>query len=62
MLTLTEDESNVARCSAVEGLSLLAAAEPSLRDTAEDVIERYLQSGTLAMKSRARQAAAKLLK
>ncbi|WP_353070248.1 hypothetical protein RBB75_09050 [Tunturibacter empetritectus] len=54
MSLLAEDESNVVRCSAVEGLGLLAMQEASLRDEAEEVIERSLREGTKAMKSRAR--------
>ena len=56
MELLMEDESNVARCSAVEGIGLLALEEPSLRDVAEEMIERALRDGTLAMKCRARKA------
>jgi hypothetical protein len=54
MLLLAEDESNVVRCSAVEGLGLLALQEASLRDEAEEMVERFLREGTLAMKCRAR--------
>jgi hypothetical protein len=54
MSLLAEDESNVVRCSAVEGLGLLALQEASLRDEAEEMIERFLREGTLAMKCRAR--------
>ncbi len=55
MSLLAEDESNVVRCSAVEGLGTLALEEPSLRDEAEAMVERYLREGaTKAMKSRAR--------
>ncbi len=55
MALLAEDESNVVRCSAVEGLGLLAVMEPSLRDEAEAMVVRYLREGTTkAMKSRAR--------
>ncbi|WP_353064325.1 hypothetical protein RBB77_01005 [Tunturibacter psychrotolerans] len=54
MSLLAEDESNVVRCSAVEGMGLLALQEPSLRDEAEEMVERYLREGTVAMKSRAR--------
>jgi hypothetical protein len=55
MSLLAGDESNVVRCSAVEGLGLLVLQEPSLRDEAEEMIERYLREGmTKAMKSRAR--------
>jgi HEAT repeat protein len=56
MELLMEDESNVARCSAVEGIGLLACREASLRDVAEEMIERALREGTLAMKCRAREA------
>ncbi|MBB5340917.1 HEAT repeat protein [Edaphobacter lichenicola] len=54
MSLLAQDESNVVRCSAVEGLGLLAMQEASLRDEAEEMIERFLREGTKAMKSRAR--------
>jgi hypothetical protein len=54
MSLLAEDESNVVRCSAVEGMGLLAMQEASLRDDAEEMIERFLREGTLAMKCRAR--------
>ena len=54
MSLLAEDESNVVRCSAVEGLGLLALQEASLRDEAEEMIERFLREGTKAMKCRAR--------
>jgi hypothetical protein len=55
MSLLAGDESNVVRCSAVEGMGLLALREPSLRDEAEELVERFLREGTLAMKSRARR-------
>ena len=54
MSLLAGDESNVVRCSAVEGLGLLAMQEAALRDEAEEMIERFLRVGTQAMKSRAR--------
>jgi hypothetical protein len=54
MSLLAQDESNVVRCSAVEGLGLLAMQEASLRDEAEEMVERCLREGTTAMKSRAR--------
>jgi hypothetical protein len=54
MSLLAEDESNAVRCSAVEGLGTLALEEPTLRDEAEAMVERYLWDGTKAMKSRAR--------
>ena len=43
MWLLTEDESNVVRCSAVEGLGLMALEEASLRDEAEEMVARYLR-------------------
>jgi hypothetical protein len=51
---LAQDESNVVKCSAVEGMGLLALQEASLRDEAEELVARYLLEGTLAMKNRAR--------
>jgi hypothetical protein len=51
---LAQDESNVVRCSAVEGMGLLALWESSLRDEAEEMVARYLLEGTVAMKNRAR--------
>jgi HEAT repeat protein len=54
MSLLAEDESNVVRCSAVEGLGVLALQEASLRDEAEEMIEKFLRDGTKAMKNRAR--------
>jgi hypothetical protein len=54
MSLLAGDESNVVRCSAVEGLGLLALQEASLRDEAEEMVERFLRDGTKAMKCRAR--------
>ena len=54
MSLLAGDESNVVRCSAVEGLGLLAMQEASLRDEAEEMVERFLREGTKAMKCRAR--------
>jgi hypothetical protein len=60
MELLMEDESNVARCSAVEGMGLLAIEEPSLRGIAEEMIGRALREGTLAMKCRARHAKRRL--
>lgn len=62
MSLLAGDESNVVRCSAVEGLGLLALEDASLQDEAEELIERFLREGTKAMKSRARHWQARLLK
>ncbi len=60
MELMMEEESNVARCSAVEGIGLLAVQEASLREVAEEMIARALQEGTLAMKCRAREAKRRL--
>jgi hypothetical protein len=54
MSLLAEDQSNGVRCSAIEGLGLLALQEPSLRDKAEEMVEKFLREGTAAMKCRAR--------
>jgi hypothetical protein len=54
MSLLAGDESNVVRCSAVEGMGLLALQETSLRDEAEEIVGQYLREGTKAMKNRAR--------
>ncbi len=54
MEQLMEDESNVARCLAIEGMGLLAGEEASLRGVAEEMVERALREGTPAMRSRAR--------
>ena len=54
MSLLAGDESNGVRCSAVEGLGLLALREASLRDEAEEMVEKFLREGTKAMKCRAR--------
>jgi hypothetical protein len=62
MEMLVEDESNAARCSAVEGIGQLASVEASLRGVAEEMIERALREGTLAMKCRARHAKRRLEK
>jgi hypothetical protein len=60
MEMLVEDESNATRCSAVEGMGLLASEEASLRGVAEEMMERALREGTLAMKARARHAKRRL--
>jgi hypothetical protein len=62
MLLLAEDESNVVRCSAVEGIGLLAVEEAGLRGDAVEMIERFLWDGTAAMKCRARAAKRRLEK
>jgi len=60
MELLIGEESNVVRCSSVEGIGLLAAEEPSLRGVAEEMIEQVLRDGTCAMKARARHARRRL--
>jgi len=59
---LLVDESNVARCSGVEGMGLLAIHEPSLVGEVEEMIGRALWNGTPAMKARARHAKLRLEK
>jgi hypothetical protein len=53
---LAEDKSNVVRCSAVEGLGLLARRDPSLRNSVEPFLHQALVTGTPAMRVRARNA------
>jgi hypothetical protein len=53
---LSEDKSNVVRCSAVEGLGLLARRDRSLRPTVEPYLHHALVTGTPAMRVRARNA------
>ncbi len=53
---LAEDKSNVVRCSAVEGLGLLARRDPSIRNTVEPLLHQALVTGTPAMRVRARNA------
>ena len=60
MEMLMGEESNAARCSAVEGMGLLASEEASLRERAIEMIESALREGTLAMKCRARHAKRRL--
>jgi hypothetical protein len=62
MQLLIKEESNVVRCSAVEGIGQLAAEEPALRAVAEEIISRSLAKGTCAMKARARHAQRRLEK
>ena len=56
LMPLYYDPSNVVRCTAVEGLGLLAHREPSLRPQVQPLIEEALASGTIAMQCRARDA------
>jgi hypothetical protein len=53
---LAEDKSNVARCSAIEGLGLLARHDRPLRGTVEPFLHQALLTGTPAMRVRARNA------
>lgn len=53
---LSQDKSNVVRCSAVEGLGLLARRDPSLRSSVEPYLEQAFAAGTPAMRVRARNA------
>jgi hypothetical protein len=62
MSLLVEDESNVVRCSGVEGMGELAVGEASLRGEAEELIARALLEGTKAMKCRARDVQRRLAK
>ena len=59
LMPLYYDPSNVVRCTAVEGLGLLAHREPSLRPQVQPLIEEALATGTLAMQCRARDALAR---
>lgn len=59
LIPLYYDPSNVVRCTAVEGLSLLAYREPGLRPQVQPLIEEALAIGTLAMQCRARDALAR---
>ncbi len=60
MELLMVDQSNVVRCSAVEGIALLARGESSLRGLADEMIERALREGTPAERCRAKKAAVTL--
>ena len=53
---LSHDKSNVVRCSAVEGLGLLARRDPHLRGSVELFLEQAFAAGTPAMRVRARDA------
>jgi hypothetical protein len=53
---LSQDKSNVVRCSAVEGLGMLALRDPSLRTTVQPWLEQAFATGTPAMRVRARNA------
>lgn len=53
---LLNDPSNVVRCTALEGLGILAKNSRQLRAEVEPILEEALQTGTLAMKNRAKHA------
>ncbi len=57
---LSEDESNVVRCSAVEGLGLLALHDANLCNRVEPYLRHALATGTCAMQVRARRALQRL--
>ena len=57
---LSEDGSNVVRCSAIEGLSLLTLHDRTLRSSVEPYLQDALISGTPAMRVRARDALRRL--
>ena len=59
LMPLYHDPSNVVRCTAVEGMGLLAHREPILRPQVQPLIEEALVTGTLAMQCRARDALAR---
>lgn len=56
------DSSNVVRCTAIEGLGLLAKHEPALWPQVEPLLEEALATGTLAMRNRAQRAIVSLFK
>lgn len=60
LMPLYHDPSNVVRCTAIEGLGILARHEASLRPQFEAIAEEALVTGTLAMKDRARHGLARL--
>lgn len=62
MELMAGDGSNLVRCSAIEGLGVLAVAESSLRELAAETIERALRSGSKAEQCRAREARARLIR
>jgi hypothetical protein len=60
LMPLYYDPSNVVRCTAIEGLGILAKREPSLRPQFEAIAEESQATGTLAMKNRAQHGLARL--
>jgi hypothetical protein len=60
LMPLYYDASNVVRCTAIEGLGILARRDLSLRPQFEAIAEEALATGTLAMKNRAQHGLARL--
>jgi hypothetical protein len=60
LMPLYRDPSNVVRCTAIEGLGILARNEASLRPQFEAIAEEALAIGTLAMKNRAHHGLSRL--
>jgi hypothetical protein len=60
LLRMMDESSNVLRCSAIEGLAILALRDPALRPAALDVCYAAQSSGTTAMAHRALHALKKL--
>ena len=57
---MSEDPSNVVRCSALEGLGILALRDRTLRESVEELLHQALAHGTAAMRCRARYALQRL--
>ena len=55
-----EDRSSIVKTFAMQGLADLARQDRSLRETAKRILEESLQTGTAAMKARARKLLKKL--
>jgi len=55
-----EDHSSIVKTFALQGLADLAEQDASLRETVKSALERSLQTGTAAMKTRARKLLSKL--
>jgi HEAT repeat protein len=57
---LLHDPSNIVRCTAIEGLGLLASLLPDLRPEVAPILDEALLCGTPGMRTRARAALARL--
>ena len=62
MELMAAESSVVVRCSGVEGIALLACAEPGLRAVAEAICQRARTQGTAAERCRARDGLRRMLK